>query len=181
MKKLNNKGLTITELLVSVALVSVVMLFLYRMLADVTFQKDNDFFASNNQEQRIEIIDKIERLINADETNISGYVVDNGGKRIVINAAHKTIAIELTSDASLWILDGVSVKYQWRLNGAKFTAINPIDCESIADDSGHFNKTLVECKIRVSTTNTNNNIKDIGGKIVNNNNTLDDIEFSFMY
>ena len=57
--KLNNKGVTIIELIVSIALISVVMLFMYRLLADVTFQKDNDYFASVNQEQRIEIIDNM--------------------------------------------------------------------------------------------------------------------------
>ena len=72
--KLNKKGITIIELIVSVALISVIMLFMYKLLADITFQKENDYFASVNQEQRIEIIDKIETTL-ASKTNIRSVIV----------------------------------------------------------------------------------------------------------
>ena len=41
--KLNNKGVTIVELLVSLALLSVVLMFLYNLLSNVTFEKNTDF------------------------------------------------------------------------------------------------------------------------------------------
>lgn len=37
--KINNKGVTIVELLVSLALLSVVLMFLYNLLSNVTFEK----------------------------------------------------------------------------------------------------------------------------------------------
>ena len=58
--KLDNKGISIIELIISISLISVVMLFLYNLLSNVTFEKDDDYFASLNQANRIEIISTIE-------------------------------------------------------------------------------------------------------------------------
>ena len=58
--KLNNKGVTIVELLVSLALLSVVLMFLYNLLSNVTFEKNTDFIANSNQANRIDIINTIE-------------------------------------------------------------------------------------------------------------------------
>ncbi len=55
--KIGNKGLSLIEIIISIALLSTITLFMYRLLADVTFQKNNEFFASLNQENKIEIID----------------------------------------------------------------------------------------------------------------------------
>ena len=57
--KLNNKGVTIVELLVSLALLSVVLMFLYNLLSNVTFEKNTDFISNSNQANRIDIINKI--------------------------------------------------------------------------------------------------------------------------
>ena len=58
--KLNNKGVTIVELLVSLALLSVVLMFLYNVLSNVTSEKNTDFIANSNQANRIDIINTIE-------------------------------------------------------------------------------------------------------------------------
>ncbi len=58
--KINNKGVTIVELLVSLALLSVVLMFLYNLLSNVTFEKNTDFIANSNQANRIDIIITIE-------------------------------------------------------------------------------------------------------------------------
>ena len=58
--KINNKGVTIVELLVSLALLSVVLMFLYNLLSNVTFEKNTDFIANSNQANRIDIINTIE-------------------------------------------------------------------------------------------------------------------------
>ena len=68
--KLDNKGISIIELIISISLISVVMLFLYNLLSNVTFEKDDDYFASLNQANRIEIISTI-------EDNLMCYSVDN--------------------------------------------------------------------------------------------------------
>ena len=48
------------ELLVSLALLSVVLMFLYNLLSNVTFEKNTDFIANSNQANRIDIINTIE-------------------------------------------------------------------------------------------------------------------------
>ena len=55
--KINKKGLSLIEIIVSIALISTVTLFMYRLLADVTFQKNNEYFASLNQETKVEILE----------------------------------------------------------------------------------------------------------------------------
>ena len=48
MKKLNNKGMTLMELLVSVVLISVIMIFMYKLIADVRNEKKkNDKITDN--------------------------------------------------------------------------------------------------------------------------------------
>lgn len=48
MKKINNKGMTLMELLVSVALISIIMLFMYKLISDVRSEKkDNDKVTDN--------------------------------------------------------------------------------------------------------------------------------------
>ncbi|MBQ6840773.1 MAG: prepilin-type N-terminal cleavage/methylation domain-containing protein [Bacilli bacterium] len=187
MKKLNNKGLTITELLVSVALISVVMLFMYRMLADITFQKDNEYFASQNQEQRIEMIHKIEKTIDDNIDSIIGYSPvneDTLSKLTLIGSTpSSTIEIQaIKASGILKIIKAESTLYEWQLKGGKFSDIKEerLKCSSV--ENAAFNKRLVECKIKVYTENTKNTdyYDSDANKIIDNNNTIDDIEFSFM-
>ena len=58
--KLNNKGVTLIELLISVVLVSIIMGFMYKLLLDVTNMQTNDSFTSSNQLKRNEIIKTIQ-------------------------------------------------------------------------------------------------------------------------
>jgi len=58
---LNKKGLTILELLVSIALISVVMIFLFNLLTDLMYSDDYASFAKRNQTNRAAIITAIEK------------------------------------------------------------------------------------------------------------------------
>lgn len=58
--KLNNKGLTLIELIISVVLISVVMLFMYGLLNDANDENNDNSFARDNQINRSEIIKEIE-------------------------------------------------------------------------------------------------------------------------
>ena len=58
--KINNKGVTLLEMLVTVALLSVMMIFMYKLLNGISFEKDNEFFSSKNQDLRVQIIDRLE-------------------------------------------------------------------------------------------------------------------------
>ncbi len=53
---MNRKGITLIEFIISVALVGIVMLFLFNLLIDVQYMSKNGDFASDNQLNRASII-----------------------------------------------------------------------------------------------------------------------------
>lgn len=189
--KLNNKGVTIVELLVSLALLSVVLMFLYNLLSNVTFEKNTDFIANANQANRIDIINTIEHdLLNDNDISIDESqtkvtrLVLKGTKNYVISITENTVAYYVNND----------IQNTWKIKGGKLGEIN---CENTlggtttSDNvtkckSDSYNTPIVctdnlnaldsikitECTIPVYTTNVDNSKE--------NNNTLDDITFSFI-
>ena len=61
--KLNNKGITLTELLITIVLVGIVLLFLFQLLIDIKGETETNTFAYNNQYNRTESLYKIEEDI----------------------------------------------------------------------------------------------------------------------
>lgn len=189
--KLNNKGVTIVELLVSLALLSVVLMFLYNLLSNVTFEKNTDFIANANQANRIDIINTIEHdLLNDNDISIDESqtkvtrLVLKGTKNYIISITENTLVYYVNND----------IQNTWKIKGGKLGEIN---CENTLGGtttsyniteckSDSYNTPIVctdnvtsldsikitECTIPVYTTNADNS-KD-------NNNTLDDITFSFI-
>ena len=173
--KLNNKGVTIVELLVSLALLSVVLMFLYNLLSNVTFEKNTDFIANSNQANRIDIINTIE----------NDLILDNNIEIDKIIITENTLAYYVND----------SIQNTWKIKGGKLGKIN---CENskggtntvdnateCKGDKGSLNITcpsnvitaldsikITECTIPVYTENVDNSKE--------NNNTLDDITFSFI-
>ena len=188
--KLNNKGVTIIELLVSVALLSVVLMFLYNLLSSVTFEKDNDFIANSNQANRIDIINTIESDL-IKENSIS--IDESQTNRLVLKGT-KTYKITITENVLSYYV-GDTIQNSWKIKGATLGKINcnktkggtntsddvtecsdnPIknrsSCHKLTSSQMDSIK-ITECSIPVYTKNVNNT-KD-------NNNTLDDIIFSFI-
>ena len=190
--KLNNKGVTIIELLVSVALLSVVLMFLYNLLSSVTFEKDNDFIANSNQANRIDIINTIESdLIKENSISIDGSQTTES--RLVLKGT-KTYKIAITENVLSYYV-GEAIQNSWKIKGATLGNINcnktkggtntstdvtecsdnpinnPSSCHKLTSSQMDSIK-ITECTIPVYTKNVNNT-KD-------NNNTLDDIIFSFI-
>ena len=56
----NKKGLTLIELLVTLLLVSIIVVFIYRLILNMNNQTTNPEFAMSNQTVRTEIIRTIE-------------------------------------------------------------------------------------------------------------------------
>lgn len=168
--KLNNKGLSIIELIITMALLSVILLFMYRMLSEITFQKENEFFASVNQFQRAEIIDTIEKYIEKD--NITGY--DLSGQTITLKKdSSKLYTISIQNEKTITIRNGNNngTPYNtWDIKGGKIDV--PRCEEKRIEKDGTKLATINMCTIPVYTTN-NQNTKE-------NNNTIDDITFYFI-
>lgn len=163
--KLNNKGVTIVELLVSVALVSVVLMFLYNLLSNVTFEKTTDFIASTNQANRIDIITTIENDLILDN-DVELVESQTTTKKIVMKGKNGQYQIVITDDTLKYSVKGV-LQNAWKIKGGKF---GDVECISKGDKTKVIQ--ITQCTIPVYTTNVNNK-KD-------NNNTLDDIIFSFI-
>lgn len=189
--KLNNKGVTIVELLVSLALLSVVLMFLYNLLSNVTFEKNTDFIANANQANRIDIINTIEHdllndndiSIDESQTNVTRLVL-KGSKNYKILITENTLAYYVNN----------AIQNTWKIKGGKLGEINcentlggtttsdnvtecksdsfdtPIDCTDNLNALDSIK--ITECTIPVYTTNVDNSKE--------NNNTLDDITFSFI-
>ncbi len=98
MKKLNNKGMTVMELLVSVALISVIMIFMYRLIADVRAEKnENDKITDNIikiSEIEVETINEITSQLSYEKNEIKNIDItkekNDTGEEILITIKKQT-------------------------------------------------------------------------------------------
>ena len=193
MKK-NNKGFTLIELIVSITLISVIMVFMFTFLSDVTFEKDNEFFASKNQQIRQEVISLVAKAArynynleegdeyvnpltlltvngnsiiesNTTKTNITTIKFGDGTKNHTLTIEKNENRIKFTS--------AENKKYAWTLKQGK---IDSTTCTSKVNSS----VALVECIVKVFTENDNNTNLNAGGITIDNNNSLDDFVFDFL-
>lgn len=90
--RLNKKGMTLVELIISIALISIVLGFLFKVILDVKYERDNPNYAVNNQINRSEIIKTIQEdvlklnLTKVDFLSLSKKVrlkFSTGGYRII--------------------------------------------------------------------------------------------------
>lgn len=108
MKKLNKKGNTLIELIISIALMSIVLVFLMHLLVDLNNTNTNNKFAKNNQINRAEIIRFIERDLNKntltkvlDRSTSDALIIEfsfESGKNSTITATNKTFTYEDSED-----------------------------------------------------------------------------------
>lgn len=159
--KLNNRGVSILELIISLSLIAVVMLFMYNLLSNVTFEKDNDYIATMNANNRTDIISTLEDKLMC--LSITNY--NTSDNNIVFSdSIFGDYILDIDNEQN-------SISFDTRKWHIKAGTIGKISCQ----DSS-FNEELgikfVECTIPIYTNNSNN--------MENNNNTLDDITFSFI-
>ncbi len=158
--KLNNKGLTITELLVSIALVSVVMIFVYMMLDSVNDDYYNSDFAINNQTIRLEIIKSIQNNL-LDET-VENITYNNN--EIIIEYINKSSSINITSE-SLIFINKNGIKTKWTMDEAYISNDVLINSAVVGEHIKY------EINIPIYTDNNKNNSI--------NNNKVDDIIINY--
>lgn len=58
--KLNNKGITLVELIISISLISIVIMFLFRLLVDIRYSENSTDFNRANQQTRAIILKTIQ-------------------------------------------------------------------------------------------------------------------------
>lgn len=81
---MSKKGFTMTELIVSIAIIAVVMIFLVNLLVDIRYDNKNELYDTKNQINRAEILKTIQNDL--DGKNITS-ITDNGSTqdKLVIN------------------------------------------------------------------------------------------------
>lgn len=173
--KLNNKGTTIIELVVSIALLGVVMVFMYQMLSNVKFERDNEYFASKNQETRIDIIDAIEDVIEEKIYSASNYKFKIFGEKFIITTTPETTLLEVidTDTEKKIIVNDKEFPLADQVTDIGDMEMNCINARNkVVTSTSSSGNTICEVRIPIYTDNDNNKS--------GNNNTLDDIVFSFI-
>lgn len=165
--KMNNKGSTLLELIISIALISVILVFMVRLLVDLNDSETNNKYAKKNQVIRAEILRTIENdLQNKIITNIrdnsttSNLIITfkfDGNKESNINVLKDKLTYKNT--------DGKT--RTWTLKEGYFDITqSPVDFNQ---DENIYSLII---DIPVYTTNEFNT--------KNNNNLLDDILVSYI-
>ncbi len=134
--KLNNKGMTLIELLVSIVLIGLVLTFLLQLLTDLRNEIDNNNFAYNNQVNRTDAIYTISKdlnkytLVGVSDTSTNGALVINfhyreglsNTKTATLRSDSNTYTDELGVEQTKYYLRYTSYngeKYSWEMKGAE--------------------------------------------------------------
>ncbi len=112
--KLNNKGITLVELVVSIGLISIIILFLFRLLVDLRYSNNNTDFNRIDQQTRAVILKtiqkdfierkiiKIEDLTNGENLVLQFTYSDNSSAKLQVSK--KSITYILGNDKETWEL-----------------------------------------------------------------------------
>lgn len=175
MKKLNKKGNTLIELIISIALMSIVLVFLMHLLIDLNNTNTNNKFAKNNQINRTEIIKFIEQDLNkntltkiednstSDTLIIKFLFKDN--KESTITATNNTFTYENSeNNKRLWTMKDATINTK---------KANVLYREGSYEDNGITNNVIYTLQIDIEIYTINDLNKE------KNNNLVDDILLSY--
>lgn len=167
--KLNNKGTTLIELIVSIALLSIIMIFMFKLLADLNNDYTNLFFARDNQIIRTEIIKTIQEDLNKNiitniESNLSTV------NKIITFSYQNDLTGELViTPNTLSYKDSSNNTNAWTMKNCKLNLESAsLNFITKTEDNDFYAFILT---IAIHTNNDKNN--------VNHNNIVDDIVLSY--
>jgi uncharacterized repeat protein (TIGR02543 family)/prepilin-type N-terminal cleavage/methylation domain-containing protein len=179
----NKKGITLIELLVTLLLVSIVVVFIYRLILNVNSQTTNPEFAMSNQTIRTEIIRTVEAdLVSHDITKLEVVQQDEDN-----NYNPSIYFVEKDKKSVLSIIDEKSIQYtsfagqtqRWEVVDC-FINFDPSEegekSGIVYSQNGVGNSTAaVTVNIVISNDNEHNS-----GVTEENNNLKDDILISYL-
>ena len=153
MKKINNKGMTLTELLVSIVMLSVSMVLMYSLITNLQNRKNEVDLRTNDLVKIADI-----------ESNMQNFIMKpyNYGKKVINNVTvsinDKVATLNIDSDAHSISIAENNIVYtspsndvtKWSLKDKKCNKI-----ESIAQNDSKCFYILITCE-----ATANNNIKD---------------------
>lgn len=184
--KLNKKGMTLIELLISIILVGLVLTFLLQLLNDLESETENNNYAYNNQVNRADIIYTVEKDLQ--KYNLTGVewslkegniiikfnYIKEGGTAVAILESEKSSYIdeEFGDDKTKYYLKYTSYsgeKYSWEMKGATIDTCGSFKYH--IDNNSNSYYFILTIPVYNSVYNERNN-KD-------KNNAVDDIEISY--
>ena len=137
----NKRGFTMVELMVSIAIIAVVMVFLVRLLIDVKYDSTNELYNTDNQINRAEII----KTIQEDWLDKELYNLKYSGGIIELstpNPESKTATISFSGtrkDGQYIHYEGTDgKKYKWKVernNKETYIETNEIPYKIIKNDN----------------------------------------------
>lgn len=175
MKKMNKRGSTLLELVISIALISIILIFLMRLLVDLNNTETNNVYAKDNQINRAEIIRAIENDLNY---NIITNIDSKGSNKyntLQINftfSNNKTAKIYCNRDELMYKNSNDQIRW-WKMKDARIYT-DKANVSYSDDKINEVNKRIytLQIDIEVHTTNDKNKF--------GNNNLLDDILISYI-
>ena len=169
MKKLNKKGSTLIELIISITLISFILVFLMRLLVDLNNTQTNNDYAKDNQINRAEIIRMVENDLNNNTiTNITNNSSSDKIGCTFSFSGNKEATISATSNKFTYTSsDGT--KRSWTMDGCTIYT-NKANVTYSGDSVNQIYALQID--IEVHTVNDNNK--------AGNNNLLDDILISYI-
>lgn len=126
---MNKKGFTMTELIVSIAIIAVVMIFLVNLLVDIRYDKKNELYDTKNQINRAEIIKTIQNDL--DGKVITDITDGSGSNNLVVNIRtddDSTYTIEADSNHIYYTSNNKKTKWSLEKNNDE-TYIKTSDVE----------------------------------------------------
>ena len=170
---MNKKGTTLAELIISIALISVVLLFMIKLLIDLNDAETNNTYAKDNQINRAEIL----RMIGNDLNNKNIASINDSGSnetKLVINIefTDRTISTIEAEEKKIKYTDSDGKNRTWNIEGGTiYTKKANVYYMKDNNDSGK-NYYSLSIDIEIHTTNEKNKLC--------NNNTLDDIIINYI-
>lgn len=185
----NKKGFTMVEMMISIALISIVMVFLVKLLVDVRYDGTNELYDTKDQISRAEIIKTIEndlkdRIIvdikkNDNQITITSIASKDSSEAqnsYIVVEKHKLQKLKYSSDVSgvdkLWSLKTTNKETHY--------AIDETNLNVISSNSSNDCYISLNIPLYVDDTKTNtreNNV--VNNKILLSDSTLDNIRLSF--
>lgn len=173
---MNNKGMTLIELLISIVLISTVLVFLFQILIDLRNETDNNSYAYNNQIKRAEIIYTIQNDLN--NYALVGITDNSSNDNLILNFHFKNgeqaslTRLETEKKEDAYYLRYTSFKGEktsWKMEGAM---IDPC-----ALFTSHVDQNIKNYYYKLNIFVYNEPYHDKNNREVNN--AVDDIEISY--
>lgn len=116
---MNKKGFTLMEIIVSVALLSIVMLLLFQLMIDLEYEDSHSSFAKDNQIKRATIIKRVEK--DCMDNGLSLVTLNNSGEfatlnfKFANNTDSNVVVYEdkISYGGETWLLESDGAKYDF--------------------------------------------------------------------